>query len=80
MVGARVRKIYDKQAKERQKEHGSTAPGKRKTLPESLPEVKGDARDQAGKVVGVSGKSIDYATPHIGAAHPCATSSTSCRA
>ena len=57
MVAARVRGIYEKQAKERQvrKPGGS--------VPENLPEQKkGEARDLAGKAVGVSGKSVDYAT------------------
>ena len=62
MVGARARGMYDKQAKERQKDHGKTAPGK-KSLPVNFPEViRGDARDAVGKAVGVSGRSIDYAT------------------
>ena len=61
MVGARARSIYDRQAKERQVQHGGTAPGK--SLMENLPEViHATARDAAGKAVGVSGKSIDYAT------------------
>ncbi len=62
--------MYDRQAKERQREHGKTAPGKQKTLPATLPEVKGDARDKAGKAVGVSGKYIDYATKVINNAEP----------
>lgn len=60
MVAARVRAIYDKQAKERQ-----TATLKKgdKPVPASLPErERSDARDLAGKAVGVSGKSVDYAT------------------
>ena len=60
MVGARARELYDRQAKERQKSVGGVG---KKAVPVNLPEpVKGDARDQVGKVVGVSGKSIDYAT------------------
>lgn len=71
MVGARARDYYDRQAKERQKEHGKTAPGKSKSLPVSLPEViSGDARDHAAKAVGVSGKSIDYATKVVKNAIP----------
>ncbi len=31
-------------------------------IPVNLPESTGDARDQVAKIVGVSGKSIDYAT------------------
>jgi hypothetical protein len=58
MVGGRARKWYGQAAKERQKEHGRTAPGKQKTLPANLPEVKGDARDQPAKEVRVSGKAV----------------------
>lgn len=56
MVAARAREFYDKQAKERQvrKPAGS--------VPENLPEQKGDARDAAGKAVGVSGKLVDNAS------------------
>lgn len=55
MVAARAREYYDKEAKQRQKR-------KPKSVPENLPEQKGDARDQAGKAVGVSGRSVDYAS------------------
>ena len=34
---------------------------KRKSVPVNLPEP-GDARDAAGKTVGVSGKTVDFAT------------------
>lgn len=60
MVGARARDYYDNKAKERQKSVGGSG---KKAVPVNLPEaVKGDARDQVAKVVGVSGKSIDLAT------------------
>jgi hypothetical protein len=63
MVGARAREIYDRQAKERQKVRKGNQPG---ASPANLPDLKtGDARDQVGKTVGVSGKSIDYATKVI---------------
>jgi hypothetical protein len=46
--------IYDMQAKDRQKSVGGTG---KKAVPVNLPEaVKGDARDQAAKAVGVSDK------------------------
>lgn len=70
MVAARAREFYDKAAKERQKSHGNTAPGKGKTLPENLPELNADARDAAGKAVGVSGKSVDYASRILRAGTP----------
>jgi hypothetical protein len=50
-----ARAWYDRQAKERQKSVGGTG---KKAVPVNLPEaVNGDARDQAAKAVGVSGKS-----------------------
>ena len=61
MVAARVRGIYDKQAKDRMKAGG----GDKKSGMENLPHPIGGAstaRDAAGKAVGVSGKSVDYAT------------------
>ena len=59
MVAGRARAIYDQQAKERQRDHGATAPGK-KSLPANLPGViPVDSRDAAGRAVGVSGKSVD---------------------
>jgi hypothetical protein len=68
MVGARAREIYDRQAKERMQESASRAgkasgtarrgePNGPVNLPDRSPS-NGDARDQAAKAVGVSGKSI----------------------
>ncbi len=54
---ASVPAIYDKLAKERQKEHGRTALGKNT----SGIITGSDARDSAGKAVGVSGSLIDRA-------------------
>ena len=54
--------LFEKLAKARQKEHGGTAPGK--SLPDNLPEVSRrdlEAREQAGKVTKVSGKSVQHA-------------------
>lgn len=65
MAAARARGFYEELAKERQQSHGGTAPGKSKTVPENLPEVSGDSRDQAGKDFGVSGKSVDFASSVI---------------
>ena len=62
MVGARAREVYDRQAKERQK--GGKGG---KLLPANLSEAeKGDSRDHVGKTVGVSGRTIDYATKVMG--------------
>lgn len=54
-----MREHFAREAKERQKEHGGTAPGKGKTLRENSPEVNERASDAAGATLGVSGKSVD---------------------
>jgi len=55
MLGARLKPALEKAAKERQKRKPSDS------VVEILPEQKGRARDQAGSMVGVSGKSVDAA-------------------
>lgn len=72
MVAARVREMYDQAAKERQKAHSGTAPGKGKTLVENFPQVNdgAKARDAAGKAVGVNGKYVDHATKVLTKAIP----------
>ena len=55
MVGGRAKDAYARQAKERQKRKPSSF------VPVNSPEQKGETRDKIGKVVGVSGWSIDYA-------------------
>lgn len=68
MVGARARECYDRAAKERQQVRKGHQAG---ASVESLPQLDtGKARDQVGKVVGVSGKSIDHATRVIKNAVP----------
>ncbi len=62
MVAARAREFYDREAKERMREggrKGGESKGK-ENLPS--PSRENQARDQAGKAVGVSGRSVDYAT------------------
>jgi ParB-like chromosome segregation protein Spo0J len=54
MVGARAREHYDREAEQRMRA------GKKCDPMENLPQ--GTARDQAAKAVGVSGRTIDYAT------------------
>lgn len=57
MVAGRAKDVYAKLAKERQRDHGGTAPGKAKnTGGNSTTSVSdaGKARDQAGKVVTMS--------------------------
>jgi ParB-like chromosome segregation protein Spo0J len=60
MVGARMRAMYDEQAKERQREAGERGAeggrGNKKTLPANLPE------GTPAKIVGVGARTIDYAT------------------
>lgn len=57
MVGARIKEYYAKEAKERQ---GSN---QHKSKVENFPPSEvGKARDMAGKAVGVSGRSIDFAS------------------
>lgn len=72
MVGSRAREMYDKQAKERQRD-GQRAGGKKRqgdnSMVENLPPTS-KARDAAGKAVGVSGKSIDHATRVLNNAVP----------
>ena len=59
MVAARARAIYDRQARERMQETLK----QNSTAKENLPErTHGQSRDMAGKALGVSGKTVDYAT------------------
>jgi hypothetical protein len=62
MCAARAREIYEREAKERQKAGGGDH--SKKAVMENFPEpqVKGNARDIAGKAFNVSGKSVDHAT------------------
>jgi len=61
MVAARVRSIYDEQAKARQTE--ILKKGQEIPVRANLPEREnGRSRDKAGAAVGVSGKSVDHAT------------------
>jgi hypothetical protein len=67
MAAAKARALYDRQAKERMQSgkgsDGSGGRGHKKNPPENLPDgSSGDARDQAGKALGVSGKLVDMAT------------------
>ncbi len=69
MCAARASELYEEQAKQRMSEGGKAA-GKgrpkqgKENLPSPIPSA-GQARDQAGKAFGVSGKSVNYAT-HAG--------------
>lgn len=62
LIGARLRRFFDEQAKERMSEGGKSAGnGREKKGVENLPPPT-KARDAAGASVGVSGKLIDAAT------------------
>lgn len=61
-VAVAVKELEAKDAKRRQRIHGNTAPGRKKTLPVNSPEVNnGDSRDKAGKKLNVSGSLVDAA-------------------
>lgn len=57
-VAAELLPMLAAEARKRQG-HGLTAPGK--TLKENLPEASGQARDKAGEMMGVSGRSVEHA-------------------
>jgi hypothetical protein len=62
MIGLEAEKLYAESAKERQRIHGGTAPGKEKnTSGTGAGSVNGDARDQAAIAVGVGSRSISSA-------------------
>jgi hypothetical protein len=63
-VAVELEPYFAEDAKRRQKQHGGTAPGKPKTLPENVPEVKkgdGDARKAAAVSVGVNDRYVSDA-------------------
>ena len=63
MVAARVREMYDREAKERQKEAGKQHGRGMEKVPVKVPgPIPNDSRDAAGKAVGVNGKYVDHAT------------------
>jgi len=56
MVAARARGMYDDAAKQRKKRKPTDS------VQVNLPEQNEQSRDAAGKALGVSGKSVDFAT------------------
>lgn len=67
MCAARATKLkekYEAEARERQKRKPASF------VPENFPEQKGEARDQIGKMFGVSGKSVDHASKVIKTQNP----------
>src|SRR5262249_44830340 len=66
MVGARMREMYVRQAKERMSQGGGDkksqkAKSGKENLPDPIP-AAGQSRDKAGELVGVSGRTMDFAT------------------
>jgi len=62
MIGDKARDWYDQQAKEKYEATVGRPSKSVETVPPISEKVK--ARDQAGKAVGVSGKTMDKATDH----------------
>ncbi|MEX0938529.1 MAG: hypothetical protein WDZ59_11775 [Pirellulales bacterium] len=56
IVAGKAKEMYAQQAKQRQQQ----SKGRGQKGPALLPDVKGDARDMAGKQLGVSGRYADY--------------------
>jgi N6-adenosine-specific RNA methylase IME4/ParB-like chromosome segregation protein Spo0J len=68
-LGSTINALMRKAAKERQKTHGNTAPGRAKNTPGKLPEViTGDTRDKIGAAVGLSGRTYEKAKAVVDAA------------
>jgi site-specific DNA-methyltransferase (adenine-specific) len=67
-LGRKLEEAARKEAKERQKDHGKTAPGKRKNTSAKLAEVKGEARDQVADAVGMRHTSYRKAAAVVEAA------------
>lgn len=63
MCAVRYKEVKAAEAKERQKEHGGTAPGKKKNTcgNTSTSDREPPARDKAGEKFGISGKTVDMA-------------------
>lgn len=59
-LGRDLEKLERPEAKERQKKHGGTAPG-RKNTSGKFPEVSGQTRDKVGAAVGINGKTYSKA-------------------
>ena len=67
-LGAEIEELERKAAKERQRQHGGTAPGKPKDTSGNLPEVSGRTRDKTADAVGMSGRTYEKAKAVVGAA------------
>ena len=60
-MGKALEALEKPKAKERQQEHGKTAPGKAKNTPGNFPEVNGRTREHVAEAVGVSDRTYEKA-------------------
>lgn len=67
-LGRQLEELEKPRAKERQQDHGKTAPGKKKNTSENFTEVKGDTRDIVGDAIGMSGPTYQRAKAVVTAA------------
>jgi hypothetical protein len=59
-LGAAIEAVEKGAAKERQREHGKTAPGRRKNTSGKLPEViQGEAREKVAAAVGMKARTYE---------------------
>ena len=69
-LALKLKEAVAAEAKKRQKEHGHTAPGKVKTLPQKSAEVNGETRDELAKMAGVSHDTIAKVEKIVAEAEP----------
>jgi ParB family chromosome partitioning protein len=67
-IGKALEELERKKAKERQKKHGGTAPGRKGDTGGNLPPVKGKTRDKVAEVVGMSPRTYEKAKAVVEAA------------
>lgn len=67
-LGKALEELERPKAKERQKEHGKTAPGKGKNTSENFTEVSGTTREKVGEAIGMSGPTYQRAKAVVAAA------------
>jgi hypothetical protein len=61
ILANRLRPMFEARARQSQREHGGTAPGRQRTLPTKIEEVSKETATQVAKVMGVS-KGLVYLT------------------
>jgi len=67
-VGAAIEAIESRAAKERQREHGETAPGRHGDTGGKLPQLKGKTRDRVAAAVGMKARTYEKAKAVVEAA------------